>query len=515
MSTTGVPLPPPFKGQSDLLPPAALQNPYAEVIENYNNQGGIIKLRQGHSNVYKRTSVGAGRALNVTSYGEYYLFFCLQDGANVYWYDLTSGAGVLVYTSAQTANSEFATLQFKDYLFYMGFASNAVVQYAAGVWGLAGYTFPANFYPLGGCVYKNRAYFIDGFDSKFGYTNINAITGTVTEVDQSALISTPGRLFGIRSISLGENVTQENVLAFLYNTGEVLVYAGSYPESQNWQQISRFNISPMLGFNSFVDCKGDSILFTKTEVLSLRNIFTNGYSQERTNGIGKDIKKRYSQIIQAYISASSFAYLQQVTGVYDATNDRLIINFPVKVDRDGDISFGDSMQLIYDFNLEAWFEYWGRNFAYTYPSACYFSGGVYVAVDNGGTFTGVMKLEGRSDYMDAAFSTSSTYGITYRLKSAPHPVSKFGVIKAEGIEVLMKTDLYDETSLKIVGDLGAIETSPQTTSGPSTMHKAWFDVGIEANFIQYDINGLTTASSVGQEIHATNLWVTPSEGLVR
>ena len=87
---------------------------------------------------------------------------------------------------------------------------------------------------------------------------------------------------------------------------------------------------------------------------------------------------------------------------------------------------------------------------------------------------------------------------------------------AQGIEMLVKSDILSTMRVKLIGNLGAEETAQGQTSGNgSNMSKVFFDAGIEANYIAYEVSGTSVSGTIGLEIHGTNLWLSPSEGLSR
>lgn len=520
----GLPLPPPFKGQNDQLPVFSITNPHAERLENLTTKNGTLNLRRGNTRFFSGAVLYLAK--NIVHYNESTLLVMFEElpGVAFRWYNLHTGVPVLSNSLAWGGDDEIHTLMFNKYLFYFGettltLAGTGIPYYNGTAWGLAAYTgFTSAL--AGGNVYKNRAYFIYRGFSKYAYSQVDAISGAVTNVDLSSVISSVANLYGIRSISMSENVTQENVQAFLFQGGEVLVYSGSYPASADWRIVSRFEISPIVYINSIVDAKGDSFVLCETEILSLRNLFTGGYSKESETGIGAAIKNRWSQIIRVLKAGS--APLYYIKGVYDQAKDRLVITMPWYVNPITEAIQYKPFQLIYDFSLGGWVEFFqdqlSGNLART-VSATFHNGSVYIAVNNEDTLSArVMSLETGSSFVDQdCFTTTDTAPINFKWKSAPYPVSKFGVIKTQGLEVIMQSDQNSITNWKLIGDLGAQETTAQKVPAinGTNIVKTFINMGIESNIVQSEMSGASTTGSTGLTIYATNLWVTPSEGLER
>lgn len=523
MPSQGVPLPPPYKGQNDLLPEFSVQNPFCILMQNFEVDTGLVKLRQGNENYADLAAGTLKDNVELATFQEA-IFVIGTNNAGTQGRIYQVGIGVLTLVDSIAGNpTDYGSLFFGNrlFVFFSPFINPRV--FDGSTWGAAGYTWPASFVPIGGCVHKNRAYFVNLDTAKYGYSNVDAISGAVTEVDLSTVISKRAELYGIRSISTTEATTPENLLAFLFSSGEILVYGGSYPGSASWGLVARLEVSELLYNNAFVEAKGDTFILTKTEVLSLRNLITRGYSDERQNGIGAVIANRYAEMVSFFSSSAST--LRQIKGVYDKGRDRLLISFPGygEPGTSGQASSTKIFYLGYDFKLGAWYENKheeGDSVAY---ALCYADETVWL-LSRGGSFVGsyvhaILRLGVKTDYTDDVVTGSGTLGIPFTLTSAPHPISRFGVVKTDGLEVIMKSDIYETINFKLIGDLGADETAEQTTSGNNgpgiKVNKTFVNLGIESNTVQYEITGSSTESEYGIEIYATNLWVTPSGGVTR
>lgn len=517
--------PPPFKGQRDDIPLAMLQSPYAQYVINYNLDTGVPTLRKGDDLYIDEENTGSpGDGFQaLVSFGPLVfsptrlLFGVFNDGTSptvIKFADLSTAGFVDIahtYTGGGLGTGYVQTLYFNKYLFFFGTNELATVpQYYNGIsstWGSAGYVWPSSFYPYGGAVFKNRAYFIGQSSTKYVYSELDAITGTTTEVDLGSIISTNADLYAIKSVSLSEGIQQENVLAFIFSSGEVLVYSGAYPNSSNWNLIGRFIIagSPLF-YNSIVDARGDSFIISSIGLISLRTLFTQGAEIATSQAITSPIQNRWKQIAFYYnqIANGNAALIQ---GVYDLTNDRLIISFPYDIDTDSNPVQGTGLRLIYSFKTQSWVEAKIdvsniANSPYGIGYLAYLNQEVYYT---GANNLVVMKVEARASHYD--FGSTP---INYRLTTAPLYTENFGSNYTAGIECLYKTDLESSTYYKFIGNLGQTETSPQLlpTQGSSQVQNPYINIGVDANYVQLDISGSAgyPASTLGQEFYAFNLW---------
>jgi hypothetical protein len=494
-------------------------------MKNFEVGEGVVKLRKGNKKFAQTSGASPyGQVLNIAAYGSTNLFMLvdLSGLSAMTWFDVTSGTPSSVHTVAGGGDDEIHTLYFNGYLFYFGefelSPSQSGPQYYNGTtWGAAGYTWSINA-PLGGCVYKNRAYILDSSTAKYAYTAIDAISGATTTVDLGSVISEKATMAAIRAVSLSENVTQEAVLAFLFTSGQILVYGGSYPDSATWGLISRARTAPLIYINAAIDAKGDTFLLTKTEILSLRNVIAKGYDVERRDGIGAAIANRWRQIV----SSTTINYFTR--GFYDDIRDRLVISFSDYVNPDTSATESGIFQLIYDFSLGAWYEYFqpASDTSATYmmaTSACFFNGVSYVlssTIVSSTEYATVHKLDTETNFLDDKI-VSGEAGIDFDLVTAPLPIQKFGANAIDGVEVICQTDLYPQTNYKFIADLGRQETNEQNLPSQGTdIAKPMMNVGIQgAITTQLEISGTSVSSSLGLELHALNIWYTPGASTSR
>ncbi len=528
MTTGTLPIAPPFRGQSAQVPIAVLKSPYCEKMLNFKTKPGKVELRKG-SSLFSSVSAASGHTVvglfSWESVSSPVLILITYDPtANKLNYFSINSAGTATFRSLQSATGETTSpvqgSYFRNNLFFFGDIALAPTNGPTvfnGTWvnpmPVASYTWPTSFFPLYGAVHKNRHYIINRNTKEYGYSDINSIAGSVTRIDLSDVVTSECELFLIRSIGLNETTSQQNVAAFIFSNGDILIYEGSYPDSQSWGLASRFKISDLFYSTTFCDAKGDTFLFTNSEILSLRNLFVNGYESERQQGIGAPIQPRWIQIVAAYLSGG-IDYRRYVKGLYDTSRDRMVIVLPVWVDpTTGIVDVNSCGFLIYDFQMQAWYEY-KHTFASSLPgglivSATYYKGDVYYVADTG-QIPVIFKLEGSSGLMDAGTDVpSETIAINYDLVLAPTDIPKFGTNAVTGVEVICKSDLYEQTNVSIVADLGRAETSGQVLPPQGTgINKPLYNVGInDATFSQIRLSGSTVSGkTVGLELYAMNVW---------
>lgn len=529
---SAIPIPPPYKGERYDLPLAALENPYAEIVKNYNLDNGIPTIRNGDL-IWSYGGADDEITLGIATHGAssaQELFTCYDDSVlGITWLDVsTAGVQTTVHSAGGTGgDDEIVTLFFNNYLFWFGEtsllpAAQGPQYYNGSAWGAAAYTWPSGLtQPFGGGVYKNRAYIIQRQSSKYAYSEINAISGAMTEVDLSQIISESGYLYGIRSVALSEGLQQETVCAFIFSSGEILVYSGSYPNSANWSLVGRFIISEPLSYHSFLDARGDTFIITDAGLISLRSLFTQGADLALIQAISAPIANRWQQVIFNQGSGNgggSFRFYAR--GEYDHLNDRIVISFPNYVNYDGENDYTESMRLVYSFKVGAWYEQvmTMEDTGFFVSCITYYNNGLYF----GGVSRNVKLVEGKGNptfgasqvFLDDSGNGSADTPINYQLRTMPLPLGKFAVNQLQGVELISKTDLHAETNYKLIGNFGQAETLDQKLpSQGNFIAKPIVNVGIESDYVQLDISGATTSSTaIGQQIYALNIWNQPGVG---
>ena len=122
----------------------------------------------------------------------------------------------------------------------------------------------------------------------------------------------------------------------------------------------------------------------------------------------------------------------------------------------------------------------------------------------------IIEKEGATDFVDvnAQPSGGTSFGYYYETISAPVSDGRAFVQKGEGVDVIMQSDLYNETDHNLIKDFGVLTTESQKIPDQGTgLQKPFINIGIEGSYIQHKISGTTTTGkSVGLTIYGTNFW---------
>ncbi len=502
-----VALPPPYKGQYDRIPVVSIQDPgYCESLTNFNSYSGKLSLRNGDAYYCKpiadhfaSTTICLANYNNLTQ-----IAVTVRGGtgtSTIEWWNVSTSTPSLMHSDTGPdpgAAGTMTTLEFGNCIFFLAYYMNGVnaYRYDGTSWTTGSFTGPVR--PTLGCSHRNRVYLAEDGTSQVRYGNVDAIAGSTTSVDFKTVTSRGGHIIAILSLSISDSNSASNLLALIFSSGEILAYDGSYPGSSDWRLVGRFQIPTPLGYKATIAFDGDILVQTQAGIVSLKDLFTKGSKVARRESITAPIANRWRQIIKTLQGYNG-------PGIYDPTNDRLIISFPRYATRAGTIDIVPFF-LIYDIARESWLEHRGT-VAYGSYQLNHFNYAVYYALQYG--TASIFKKEARADFLDGMTDGSTTSGFVYNLRSVPLPISKSGVNKFAGIELITKGDFYGHTSFSIISDL------ERTTSGnltlPSlpttTVQKPFLSMGAEGTYIQWalDNNGSRTGGSTyGCEIYGIN-----------
>lgn len=517
--SNSVNLPAPFGGIDEQTPIAAVRSPFCQELVNFNVTEAGINLRKGDS-IFE--SINAGFDLDsikvLGKYGEANLFVLVYDltATQIKIFDVE--AGTLVYTSAALGSAEFQPQYFNKYLYF--FTSNAAydpgVSWNGTVWAVIGYT-GSGFLPKGGGnVYNNRNYIIQDSEAAYWYSGIDSVTGALTKVDLSGIVSQKCTLSNISTLTLSDQLTTKSLQVFCMSNGEILFYEGSYPDSPSWSLVARAKVGQLVSkYNSVFAYQGDGIILSDNGIASLRDLFLRGSNNALNLSINKRVQKTWMRIIKAARDdATNYdgPISSRIKGIWDDINSRIIIYLPFDYNlQTGAFDVSGNFFFIYDTLTQSWTYHKSQSGEIEFIDLEYYKNKVILLPLEGGPGSTTINLnekEGSTGFEDRNAENTANFPYDFRMLSAPIPFPKTQVYQVTGIEPILESDLYDETNYNLIGDFGRVESGDQKTTAITTAPaKPFVNVGLEANFVQLEISGTTAASkTVGLDLYSYNIW---------
>jgi len=513
-------LPAPFKGIDQRTPIAALQNPFCEDILNFNVSQAGLELRNGDS-VFNQISTSFDVALSIAPFDETKLLLASWDGFTNKINIRNVETEAVLYSSTPTSvnYSEFYHSVFNKYLyFFTADATFAPGYYYDGTTvGAIGYT-GSGFLPVGGAAFRNRHYIIQSGEAAYWYSGISSVSGALTKIDLSGIVKSVTELAIIAPIAISDNIATAQILAFVMFSGEVLFYAGAYPDSADWQLVGTAETGQALFNNSGLSYGGDYLAFTNTGVVSLRSLFLNRGDPVAQLPMGAAVQESWRILAAAVLDSIASGDLSiQVSGVWDKKNSRVVIGFPKYIDASGDVQLG-TFFFIYDTLLQSWLLH--RSFGVADPTVSahlvemtYYKNKVLFIQSNFAPLL-VYEKEGASGFTDRNYDDDDEVAYDYSMLSAPIPFPKTAVYEASFIEPILESDLYAETNWNLVADFGRQTSGNQKTDAATTsVAKPGVNVGMQnITYVQVKMSGTTAASkSVGLKLYSYNIMYNSGE----
>lgn len=124
---------------------------------------------------------------------------------------------------------------------------------------------------LWGCqTFKGRVFYWEENAQSFWYAAAGAYQGALTEFDLSAYTVKDGYLFALVPLTIDGGAGPDDLAAFVFSTGEVLLFQGDDPGDANaWQQIGRFYIPTPIGPQCWQISGSASVVSTEVGLVDL------------------------------------------------------------------------------------------------------------------------------------------------------------------------------------------------------------------------------------------------------
>lgn len=518
-------LPAPYGGQNTNTPQAVLSSPSCLTLFNFNTTEAGISLRNGDA---KWTSQSLNTSGGVTieevrglvQYGQSKLFQAVSTNlSTTRYYDISTkgGAPSLAYTSASGIGGTIYSTYFNKRVFTFGSFSSTGDYYDGTSWGAWTYTMPASFNPIGGCVYKNRQYFVGRASSDYGYSKIDAVSGEVTKVPLGGVVAEDSNLAIITPVSISKETSSVKLLAFVFFTGEVLFYSGSYPDSASWSLVATANLGQVLSYNAVIQgYQGDSLVACSTGLVSLRDLFLQGSEAALSLVLSRSITPDWQDLVSRILFTVGPLPENLYIGLaWWKIKNKIIVQFPYTSSAPSSGAAFGSTYFVFDTLRLSWSVHRSVGGPASLPASLYlvtfknevlFCGGPQAV---GATKIMIKSKENATDFQDVNYDDSTKTSYDFEMLSAPIPFPKTAVYEATQIEPILESDLYAETNYNLVADFGRQTSGNQKTDAGSTaVAKPAVNVGMQnITYVQAKISGTTVSGkTVGLSLYSYNIW---------
>lgn len=464
--------------------------------------------------------------------------------------DVTTSTPSLAYTAGlnglPSANTEPANINGRlAFINAQALATAPVsVFYNAGVWGdwTLRQDSVVSFAPTGLPVfyYKGRPYVIAPDKQNIAYGEVGQIQGILTYnfVNLTAPNWPVGQIFtDSQYIFWGGSFTvlyrqqSEQFLAIGGNLGDILIYAGNFPGSDDWELKCRVKISNPVSFHQIIQYQDDTLILTTTGIISLRDLYTNRDSTDQLlkAEVSQLVNDYWSRLMDAglnttYTTAPNEAvfstFFNYPSGVYSERERRVYILSRGHIAKDGTYDINSSTMFVFNIDTKAWTLHkitqkstgGGYNGTRMGPGGLtYYNGDIYFAVDNF-----IIKYD-RTSYLDQDI-VGGTPNLGYDFEvdgSYTNFKDSISTKVVQGYEPIAKqnTPAFG-WGLKLSVDMGRVLTGLVNPANSSVYNKVMYSVGGEGTFFQYQLIGNTSniigisATGGSLEFYAINAFYT-------
>lgn len=252
------PLPMPTGGWNTISPLAGAPPDSAIIIDNFFPQAAYVELRRGFAQHCDTTNANPVESLMPYQSTDG-LTDALFAAAGSVIYDVTTStpaSDVTSLTSARWQHVQFSTSAGTFLVIANG--SDAVRNYNGTAWSTPTLTGVTSADLIDVTAHLNRLWFIEKESTNAWFLPTGQIAGTVRLFPLGGLFRNGGKLLKIISWQLNGEGGGDDLLAFLSDRGEVIVYAGTDPtNASTWRKQGSYIIGAPIGQRCALQLGGD------------------------------------------------------------------------------------------------------------------------------------------------------------------------------------------------------------------------------------------------------------------
>lgn len=346
---------------------------------------------------------------------------------------------------------------------------------------------------LWGCnTFKGRVFYWAQNKQSFWYAAAGSFQGALSEFNLAPFAKLGGTLVAMANWTLDAGDGVDDMAAFLFSTGEVLIYQGDDPGSATaWALVGRFEIGEPISIRSVCQIAGTAIILTKDGFLDLGQAIKDGRYSENS---------AYSDKIAtaAKSAASQYGDIIGWGAVLYPAGNLFVVNIP--------ISETESIQYVRETAGGGWCQFAGWN------ARCFavFNGLLYFGTADGRVMLADTALtdDELPIYLEGvpAFTTLRSNAMRKQL-TAVSIVSNYlqpGLWALDGLPDYMletratvNTD-SDSATDPSAWDTSAWDTSPWDTplSAPMAQPRAWRNLAAAGYTLTSSVRLYSTAQSI-------------------
>ena len=290
-------------------------------MSNFFPSTGKITMRNGYASFC--TGVGSGDVETLVEHNAGDNRQLLAVGSNGTLYQINTGSAVSKKTGL--SNGRFQTAAFNGYTVFVNgtdtpFSWNGSTEADLTI-TLSDSSSADSL--KGVHVFKNRVYYFRGDEQKFYYSaSVDTFSGNFTLFNLGLVDDVGGNLIQIKTLTQDGGEGMDDLIAFIMDSGIVLVYSGSNPGS-GFALVGSYRIAePVNEIRGAAKFGGDVAVITTEGVVALSKVFTKDTIGTSASALSEKIR---GDIIEQVAETRTTKGWQIFL---DPKGDKIIINFP-------------------------------------------------------------------------------------------------------------------------------------------------------------------------------------------
>jgi hypothetical protein len=125
--------------------------------------------------------------------------------------------------------------------------------------------------------HKNRVYAWDIDYPNFFYGGVNSVSGAFDEFALENVSDTGGNILEVKTISRDAGDGMDDYIAFILNTGEIIIYKGSDPsDATDWALVGKYVAPPLVAIGCAKEFAGDVMMLTQSDIIKMSDVIKYG-----------------------------------------------------------------------------------------------------------------------------------------------------------------------------------------------------------------------------------------------
>ena len=337
-------IPPPTGGLNDRDSVDVMRPEDALRLTNIFPDNGVVKLRNG----YRVHATGCGGSVQtLIEWAGASGSRKLIAAANGKLWDVTTYNAAATELASGFSVNYWQGVVFNNTLILVN-GTDQPQQYAGSTVSDATYTGVTDNNLISVNVYKSRLYFVEKDSTSIWYGSVDAITGSLTELDVGGVLKKGGYVIWAGSMSRDTGAGAQDLLIIASNLGEILAYSGSYPGDTNFTLVGHYFFPLVLGRRAFVNVGSDLAVITQGGIIPLSEGIKDNQTGENYYSITDKIRTSFRSSVAMYKSNTGWEAKNYPAG------DFLLVNVPTA-------SNSTAYQYILNTRLGSWTKFTGWN----------------------------------------------------------------------------------------------------------------------------------------------------------